>query len=98
VCAEEVNVLERSTSRIVTTRVGSLPRPADWIPLLIAKDSGQAYDLVPLRELERNGWLTAHVRSSKIVKPEIPGSRAATSLTGLTDDAILSAVSAPLVA
>ena len=36
--------MQRSTSRILTTQVGSLPRPPDLIPLLLAKDSGEAYD------------------------------------------------------
>jgi 5-methyltetrahydropteroyltriglutamate--homocysteine methyltransferase len=36
--------MKRSTSRIVTTHVGSLPRPAELIPMLVAKDSGQPYD------------------------------------------------------
>ncbi|HLH25487.1 MAG TPA: cobalamin-independent methionine synthase II family protein [Chloroflexota bacterium] len=36
--------MKRSTDRILTTHVGSLPRPPDLIPLLLAKDSGQPYD------------------------------------------------------
>ncbi len=36
--------MKRSTSRILTTHVGSLPRPRDLIPLLVARDSGQPYD------------------------------------------------------
>ena len=36
--------MKRSTDRIITTHVGSLPRPADLIPVLWAKDAGQPYD------------------------------------------------------
>jgi 5-methyltetrahydropteroyltriglutamate--homocysteine methyltransferase len=36
--------VKRSTNRILTTHVGSLPRPGDLVPLLLAKDSGQPYD------------------------------------------------------
>jgi 5-methyltetrahydropteroyltriglutamate--homocysteine methyltransferase len=36
--------MQRSTERILTTHAGSLPRPADLWDLLIAKDTGQAYD------------------------------------------------------
>lgn len=36
--------MKRSTDRILTTHCGSLPRPADLLPVLQAKDSGQPYD------------------------------------------------------
>jgi 5-methyltetrahydropteroyltriglutamate--homocysteine methyltransferase len=36
--------MKRSTDRILTTHVGSLPRPDDLIPLLQAKDAGLPYD------------------------------------------------------
>jgi 5-methyltetrahydropteroyltriglutamate--homocysteine methyltransferase len=36
--------LKRSTDRILTTHVGSLPRPADIRQLLLAKDAGEPYD------------------------------------------------------
>src|SRR5215211_9497582 len=36
--------MKRSTHRILTTHVGSLPRPPELIPALVAKDSGQPYD------------------------------------------------------
>jgi 5-methyltetrahydropteroyltriglutamate--homocysteine methyltransferase len=36
--------VRRSDSRILTTHVGSLPRPDDLIPVLQAKDSGRDYD------------------------------------------------------
>jgi 5-methyltetrahydropteroyltriglutamate--homocysteine methyltransferase len=40
--------MKRSSDRILTTHVGSLPRPDDLIPLLQARDAGQAYDEVAL--------------------------------------------------
>ena len=40
--------MKRSTERILTTHVGSLPRPDDLIPLLQARDAGQTYDQVAL--------------------------------------------------
>jgi 5-methyltetrahydropteroyltriglutamate--homocysteine methyltransferase len=40
--------MQRSTDRILTTHVGSLPRPPDLIPLLLAKDCGQPYDAADL--------------------------------------------------
>jgi len=36
--------MQRSTDRILTTHVGSLPRPADLLPLIRAKELGRAYD------------------------------------------------------
>jgi 5-methyltetrahydropteroyltriglutamate--homocysteine methyltransferase len=36
--------MKRSTDRILTTHVGSLPRPADLVELLLAKDSGSLAD------------------------------------------------------
>ena len=33
--------MKRSTDRILTTHVGSLPRPADLLPMLRAKERGQ---------------------------------------------------------
>src|SRR5215211_4466700 len=36
--------MKRSTHRILTTHVGSLPRPPELIPALVARDSGQPYD------------------------------------------------------
>jgi 5-methyltetrahydropteroyltriglutamate--homocysteine methyltransferase len=41
--------MKRSDSRILTTHVGSLPRPDSLIPLLHAKDAGQPYDEQELR-------------------------------------------------
>jgi len=36
--------MKRSTDRILTTHVGSLPRPRDLLQMTLAKDRGQAYD------------------------------------------------------
>jgi 5-methyltetrahydropteroyltriglutamate--homocysteine methyltransferase len=36
--------MKRSTDRTLTTHVGSLPRPADLLPLIRAKERGQPYD------------------------------------------------------
>jgi 5-methyltetrahydropteroyltriglutamate--homocysteine methyltransferase len=43
-----VKGVKRSTDRIITTHVGSLPRPPELIPLLVAKDSGRPYDAADL--------------------------------------------------
>jgi 5-methyltetrahydropteroyltriglutamate--homocysteine methyltransferase len=40
--------MKRSSDRILTTHVGSLPRPDDLIPLLQVRDAGQPYDQVAL--------------------------------------------------
>jgi 5-methyltetrahydropteroyltriglutamate--homocysteine methyltransferase len=40
--------MKRSSDRILTTHVGSLPRPDDLIPLLQARDAGQPYDQAAL--------------------------------------------------
>src|SRR4030095_9219687 len=37
--------MKRSTDRILTTHTGSLPRPADLISMLQAKETAQPYDL-----------------------------------------------------
>ena len=36
--------MKRSTDRILTTHVGSLPRPPDIQQMLLARDAGQPYD------------------------------------------------------
>ena len=36
--------MQRSTGRILTTHVGSLPRPQDVVTFLFAQDGGEAYD------------------------------------------------------
>jgi 5-methyltetrahydropteroyltriglutamate--homocysteine methyltransferase len=41
----------RSTGRILTTHVGSLPRPHELRTMLVAKDEGQEYDRVRLKTL-----------------------------------------------
>jgi len=36
--------MKRSTERILTTHVGSLPRPADLLAMIQAKEAGRPYD------------------------------------------------------
>ena len=36
--------MQRSTSRILTTHTGSLPRPSDLVAMLNAKELGEPYD------------------------------------------------------
>ena len=36
--------MKTSTDRILTTHVGSLPRPADLLGLLLKREAGQPYD------------------------------------------------------
>jgi 5-methyltetrahydropteroyltriglutamate--homocysteine methyltransferase len=45
--------MKRSTERILTTHVGSLARPDALVPLLKARDRGQAYDRAALARLVR---------------------------------------------
>ena len=40
--------MKRSTDRILTTHTGSLPRPDDLIPLLLAQAGGEAVDTARL--------------------------------------------------
>ncbi|MET0681305.1 MAG: cobalamin-independent methionine synthase II family protein [Burkholderiales bacterium] len=40
--------MKRSTDRILTTHVGSLPRPADLVPTLRVRERGQPYDAAAL--------------------------------------------------
>jgi 5-methyltetrahydropteroyltriglutamate--homocysteine methyltransferase len=47
------NVMKTSTDRILTTHVGSLPRPAALRELLVKKDKGEAYDKPELERLTR---------------------------------------------
>jgi 5-methyltetrahydropteroyltriglutamate--homocysteine methyltransferase len=43
----------RSTERLLTTHIGSLPRPDDLRELLLARDQGQPYDEAAFRERTR---------------------------------------------
>ena len=45
--------MQTSTDRILTTHVGSLPRPPELKPLLVSKDQGQPYDKEALDRLTR---------------------------------------------
>jgi 5-methyltetrahydropteroyltriglutamate--homocysteine methyltransferase len=44
-----------STERILTTHVGSLPRPQDVVDLLFKQDKGEAYDSAQFEETMRRG-------------------------------------------
>src|SRR5882672_8771227 len=41
---ERSHPMKRSTGRIITTHTGSLPRPADLVGILNAKELGESYD------------------------------------------------------
>jgi 5-methyltetrahydropteroyltriglutamate--homocysteine methyltransferase len=45
--------MKTSTDRILTTHVGSLPRPQDVVDLLFAQDRGEAYDQTKFDETMR---------------------------------------------
>src|ERR1051326_5346514 len=47
--------MKRSTDRILTTHTGSLPRPPDLLPLLFAKEEGEAVDPEALEHAIRSG-------------------------------------------
>jgi 5-methyltetrahydropteroyltriglutamate--homocysteine methyltransferase len=47
--------MKHSTDRILTTHVGSLPRPDDLIDLLMAQDAGEAHDPALLARRVREG-------------------------------------------
>jgi 5-methyltetrahydropteroyltriglutamate--homocysteine methyltransferase len=47
--------MRTSTERILTTHVGSLPRPQDVVDLLFAQDRGDAYDAAKFDETMRRG-------------------------------------------
>jgi 5-methyltetrahydropteroyltriglutamate--homocysteine methyltransferase len=36
--------MKNSTQRILTTHVGSLPRPADLLAMILAKEQGEPFD------------------------------------------------------
>src|ERR1700679_3955972 len=45
--------MKLSTERILTTHVGSLPRPQEVVDLLFAQDRGEAYDQAKFNETMR---------------------------------------------
>ena len=47
--------MQRSTSRILTTHTGSLPRPADLVAMLNAKELGESYDKAAFAVRKRTG-------------------------------------------
>src|SRR5438445_774722 len=46
--------MKRSEQRILTTHTGSLPRPADLVALISAKENGEPYDEAALRDRTRS--------------------------------------------
>ena len=54
-----------STDRILTTHVGSLPRPQEVVDLLYAQDRGEAYDTTKFDEVMRRGVGDAVTRQSE---------------------------------
>src|SRR6476661_5058070 len=46
--------MKRSTDRILTTHTGSLPRPADLVDMVQAKETGGAYDEAALAQRTRD--------------------------------------------
>jgi 5-methyltetrahydropteroyltriglutamate--homocysteine methyltransferase len=63
--------MKRSTERILTTHVGSLPRPQELWELISAKDKGQPYDPTALTE-RLQAAVTAIVRKQAEVGIDIP--------------------------
>jgi 5-methyltetrahydropteroyltriglutamate--homocysteine methyltransferase len=47
--------MRRSEDRILVTHVGSLPRPAELLGLLLARENGEPYDVQRLDELQARG-------------------------------------------
>ena len=56
--------MKLSTDRILTTHVGSLPRPADAVDLLMAKERGEAYDQAAFDETMRRAVADAVARQT----------------------------------
>src|SRR5438874_7924102 len=46
----EEKKMKRSSRRVLTTHTGSLPRPADLIEIMRARETGQPYDEAALKE------------------------------------------------
>ena len=58
--------MKLSTDRILTTHVGSLPRPKHVVDLLVKKDHGEAYDAADLTRAVRQGVADIVARQVKI--------------------------------
>src|SRR6202453_2395707 len=56
---EENASMKLSTERILTTHVGSLPRPQEVVDYLFAQDRGENYDLAKFDQAIRSGVLDA---------------------------------------
>ena len=46
--------MARSSDRILTTHAGSLPRPAELLPLLLAQEAGETVDAAQLESEVRS--------------------------------------------
>jgi 5-methyltetrahydropteroyltriglutamate--homocysteine methyltransferase len=57
--------MKTSTDRILTTHVGSLPRPKDVLDLLFAQDRGEPYDAAKFEETMARGVVEAVRRQSE---------------------------------
>jgi 5-methyltetrahydropteroyltriglutamate--homocysteine methyltransferase len=57
--------MKTSTDRILTTHVGSLPRPKDVLDLLFAQDRGEPYDAAKFAEAMARGVVDAVRRQSE---------------------------------
>jgi 5-methyltetrahydropteroyltriglutamate--homocysteine methyltransferase len=56
--------MKTSTDRVLTTHVGSLPRPKEVLDLLFAQDRGEHYDAAKFEDTMRQGVLDAVRRQS----------------------------------
>ena len=58
--------MKRSDNRILTTHVGSLPRPLELLSPLAAKDAGQAYDKAEVDAKVRRAVAASVARQAEI--------------------------------
>jgi 5-methyltetrahydropteroyltriglutamate--homocysteine methyltransferase len=56
--------MKTSTDRVLTTHVGSLPRPKDVLDMLFAQDRGERYDAAKFEDTMRRGVVDAVRRQS----------------------------------
>jgi len=78
--------MQRSTERLLTTHIGSLPRPADLRELLLARDQGQAYDVEAFdRSVPLLKCFALPIRGeSPLAPPRIPMVKVSTSVFGMS--------------
>ena len=51
--------MKNSSSRILTTHIGSLARPPEILEILRAKEGGQSYHITCFSQMGNTGWDTA---------------------------------------